>query len=163
MTAGSPSLSETSAVLDPVLPFIYGHDVTWQARSSSPARGGASPSSAASMPRNVRQAGRDTEVVTYDAAFSEPLRKGAGRPRPQRIALFSATDNSRRRADARSLPAAARACAARPYAERFVSASPNHYRCAARRIPQPSCAHQTGDRYHFRHLPAHLPGVCRGG
>lgn len=85
---------ETSAVLDPVLPFIYGHDVTWQSAFILTRTGRRVAILGRYDAENAHRLGAYDEVITYDAAFSEPLRQVLTELDPRQIALNYSTDNS---------------------------------------------------------------------
>lgn len=85
---------ETSAVLDPVLPFIYGHDVTWQSAFLLTRTGRRIAILGRYDAENVHRLGAYDTVLTYDAAFSEPLRQALAELDPQQIALNYSTNNS---------------------------------------------------------------------
>jgi hypothetical protein len=149
---------ETSAVLDPVLPYIYGHDVTWQSAFIFTRQGSASPSSATSTPRPARRLGAYDEVITYHEAFSAPLLEVLKRFDPAQIALNYSTNDSH--ADGlthglylllHELPGQGRPiktdCLS---AERVVGA------LRGRKTAERDRAHQAGHRHHRTDLPAHL-------
>ena len=85
---------ETSAVLDPVLPIIYGHDVTWQSAFLLTRAGRRIAILGRYDAENAHRLGAYDEVIAYDAAFSEPLRKVLADLNPQQIALNYSTNNS---------------------------------------------------------------------
>ncbi len=116
---------ETSAVLDPVLPFIYGHDVTWQSAFILTRSGRRIAILGRFDAENVRRLGAYDEVVTYDAGISEPLRKVLADLDPQQIALNYSTDNSHADGLTHGLFLLLHEyLRGTPYAERFVSAGP---------------------------------------
>lgn len=85
---------ETSAVLDPMLPFIYGHDVTWQSAFILTRSGRRIAILGRYDAENAYRLGAYDEVIAYDAAFSEPLRRVLTELDPQQIALNYSTNNS---------------------------------------------------------------------
>ena len=85
---------ETSAVLDPVLPIIYGHDVTWQSVFLLTRAGRRIAILGRYDAENAHRLGAYDEVIAYDAACSEPLRKVLADLNPQQIALNYSTNNS---------------------------------------------------------------------
>lgn len=85
---------ETSAVLDPVLPFIYGHDVTWQSAFLLTKSGRRIAILGRYDAENAHRLGAYDEVIAYDAAFSEPLRRVLAELDPQQVALNYSTNDS---------------------------------------------------------------------
>ena len=65
---------ETSAVHDPVLPYIYGHDVTWQSAFILTSRGERIAILGHFDSEATRRMGVYSEVIGYHEAFSAPLR-----------------------------------------------------------------------------------------
>ena len=84
---------ETSAGGDPVLPFIYGHDVTWQSAFIFTRSGRRIAIVGHFDAETVRRLGVYDEVVTYHHAFSEPLRAVLADLDPAQIALNYSTDD----------------------------------------------------------------------
>ena len=85
---------ETSGVLDPVLPFIYGHDVTWQSAFIFTRQGQRIAILGHFDAEPARRLGAYDEVLTYHEAFSKPLLQVLARFDPQQIALnFSSGDS----------------------------------------------------------------------
>lgn len=78
---------ETSAVRDPVLPYIYGHDVTWQSAFIFTRRGERIAILGHYDAETARRLGAYDEVVTYHEAFSAPLRSLLQRLDPAQIAV----------------------------------------------------------------------------
>ncbi|CAN5431723.1 Xaa-Pro peptidase family protein [soil metagenome] len=78
---------ETSAGGDPVLPFIYGHDATWQSAFILTRRGERIAIMGHFDAENARRSGAYSEVITYHEAFSQPLLEVLHRLNPQQIAL----------------------------------------------------------------------------
>ncbi len=84
---------ETSAGGDPVLPFIYGHDATWQSAFILTRSGERIAIMGHFDAENARRSGAYTEVITYHEAFSKPLLAVLQRLNPQQIALnYSVND-----------------------------------------------------------------------
>ncbi|MEZ4555913.1 MAG: hypothetical protein R2851_05900 [Caldilineaceae bacterium] len=86
---------ETSAGGDPVLPFIYGHDVTWQSAFIFTRSGRRIAIVGHFDAETVRRLGVYDEVVTYHHAFSEPLRAVLTDLDPAQIALNYSTNDPR--------------------------------------------------------------------
>ena len=84
---------ETSAGGDPVLPFIYGHDVTWQSAFIFTRSGRRIAIVGHFDAETVRRLGVYDEVVTYHHAFSEPLRAVLTDLDPAQIALNYSTND----------------------------------------------------------------------
>jgi Xaa-Pro aminopeptidase len=84
---------ETSAIEDPVLPLIYGHDCTWQSAFILTRSGDRIAIIGHFDAENVHRLGVYSEVIPYHHAFSEPLLDVVNRVDPQRIALnYSVND-----------------------------------------------------------------------
>ncbi|MBE2240071.1 MAG: aminopeptidase P family protein [Caldilineaceae bacterium] len=127
---------ETSAVLDPVLPFIYGHDVTWQSAFLLTRTGRRVAILGRFDAENARRLGAYDEVLTYDAAFSEPLRQVLAELDPQQIALNYSTDNSHADGLTHGLFLLLHEhLAGTPYPGRFVSAGPIITALRSRKTP----------------------------
>ncbi|MFN8440731.1 MAG: Xaa-Pro peptidase family protein [Caldilineaceae bacterium] len=85
---------ETSAVRDPALDFIYGHDVTWQSAFIFTRSGKKIAIVGRYDGETVERIGAFDEVILYDTAFSQPLLEVLNRLNPQQIALnYSETDS----------------------------------------------------------------------
>jgi len=84
---------ETSAGGDPVLPFIYGHDATWQSAFIVTKQGERIAIMGHFDAENARRSGAYTEVLTYHEAFSKPLVEILKRLNPQQIALNYSTND----------------------------------------------------------------------
>lgn len=85
---------ETSAVRDPALDFIYGHDVTWQSAFIFTRSGKKIAIVGRYDGETVQRIGAFDEVILYDTAFSQPLLEVLNRLDPQQIALnYSETDS----------------------------------------------------------------------
>ncbi len=78
---------ETAAVSDPMLPLIYGHDVTWQSAFLLTRTGRRIAIMGEFDAENARRTGAYDEVVTYHQAFSPPLLEALKRLNPRQIAL----------------------------------------------------------------------------
>ncbi|BAL98692.1 MULTISPECIES: M24 family metallopeptidase [Caldilinea] len=85
---------ETSAVRDPVLPLIYGHDVTWQSAFILTRSGRRIAILGRYDAINAERLGAYDTVIAYDAAFSRPLRQVLTELDPQQIALNYSTGDS---------------------------------------------------------------------
>jgi Xaa-Pro aminopeptidase len=85
---------ETSAGGDPVLPFVLGHDVTWQSAFLITRSGERIAIMGHYDAENARKSGAYSEVIGYHHAFSEPLRTTLQRLNPQRIALNYSTNDA---------------------------------------------------------------------
>lgn len=84
---------ESSASGDPMLPFIYGHDVTWQSAFLITRQGQRIAILGHYDAENARRTGAYDEVITYHQAFSEALLPVLQQLDPQQIALnYSTTD-----------------------------------------------------------------------
>ncbi|MDQ3249719.1 MAG: Xaa-Pro peptidase family protein [Chloroflexota bacterium] len=84
---------ETSAGGDPVLPFIYGHDATWQSAFILTRNGERIAILGHFDAENARRSGAYDEVLTYHEAFSQPLLAVLKRLNPQQIALNYSTND----------------------------------------------------------------------
>lgn len=85
---------ETSAVRDPVLPYIYGHDVTWQSAFIFTRGGQRTVIIGHFDAENPRRLGAYDEVIPYHEAFSAPLREVLAKLDPKQIAVNFSTDDS---------------------------------------------------------------------
>lgn len=84
---------ETSAGGDPVLPFVLGHDVTWQSAFLITRTGERIAIMGHYDAENARKTGAYSEVIGYHHAFSKPLCETLQRLNPRQIALnYSAND-----------------------------------------------------------------------
>lgn len=84
---------ETSAVMDPVLPVIYGHDATWQTAFIITRSGKKIAIIGTVDVENVRKLGVYDEVIPYHVGFSDLLKEVLQRFDPQQIALnYSVND-----------------------------------------------------------------------
>jgi Xaa-Pro aminopeptidase len=85
---------ETSAVRDPVLPYIYGHDVTWQSAFVITRRGERIAIVGHFDAETTRRMGVYGEVIGYHEAFSKPLLDVLTRLDPGQVAVnYSANDS----------------------------------------------------------------------
>lgn len=114
---------ETSAVRDPVLPYIYGHDVTWQSAFLL-TRGGDRIAVVGHFDAEMtRRMGVYTEVIGYHEAFSAPLLELLNRLNPAQIALNYSTNDSHADGLTHGLfLLLQKYLQGTPFAERFVSA-----------------------------------------
>ena len=85
---------ETSAVLDPVLPYIYGHDVTWQSAFVITRTGERIAIVGHFDAETTRRMGVYSEVIGYHEAFSKPLLDVLKRLNPAQIAVNYSTNDS---------------------------------------------------------------------
>lgn len=84
---------ESAAGIDPVLPLIYGHQVTWQSAFLLFRTGERVAILGRYDSDNARNCGAYDEVIGYDQGVSGPLLDVLGRLDPQQIALnYSAND-----------------------------------------------------------------------
>lgn len=74
---------ETSAVRDPALDFIYGHDVTWQSVLIFTKSGKKIAIVGRYDGETVQRIGAFDEVILYDTAFSQPLLEVLNRLNPR--------------------------------------------------------------------------------
>jgi Xaa-Pro aminopeptidase len=85
---------ETSAVRDPALDFIYGHEVTWQSAFIFTKSGNKIAIVGRYDGETVQRIGVFDQVILYDTAFSKPLLEVLNRLNPQHIAInYSETDS----------------------------------------------------------------------
>jgi Xaa-Pro aminopeptidase len=114
---------ESSAVRDPVLPFIYGHDVTWQSAFIFTRSGQKIAILGHYDAEPARRLGVYDEVLTYHEAFSQPLLEVLRRFDPQQIALNYSLNDSHADGLPYGMYLLLRSYLANtPYAERFISA-----------------------------------------
>lgn len=85
---------ESSAGGDPMLPFVLGHDVTWQSAFILTRTGERIAIMGHYDAENARKSGAYTEVIPYHQAFSEPLRTLLQRLNPRQIALNYSTNDA---------------------------------------------------------------------
>lgn len=127
---------ETSALRDPVLPFLYGHDVTWQSAFILTARGERIAILGRYDAEPARQLNIYDEVITYDEAFSAPLRAVLDRLNPRQIALNFSSDDSHADGLTHGMCLLLQQyLAGTPHAGRFVSAAPIVTALRARKTP----------------------------
>lgn len=116
---------ETSAGGDPVLPFIYGHDATWQSAFILTATGDRIAIMGRYDAENARRIGAYSEVIPYDESFQEPLLSVLQRLDPAKIALNYSVNDAH--ADGLShglFLLMQQYLADTPFADRIVSAEP---------------------------------------
>lgn len=114
---------ETSAVRDPVLPYIYGHDVTWQSAFLLTRSGERIAIVGHFDAETTRRMGVYSEVIGYHEAFSKPLREVLNRLNPAQIALNYSTNDSHGDGLTHGLYLLLQKyLAGTPFVERFVSA-----------------------------------------
>ena len=116
---------ETSAVMDPALTLIFGHDVVAQAAVIVTRSGERIVIIGHIDVENAHRLGVYSEVIPYQGAFSQPLRDVLKRYDPQKIALNYSVDDPH--ADGLTyglFQLLNRYLAETPYAQRLVSAEP---------------------------------------
>ena len=114
---------ETSAVRDPVLPYLYGHDVTWQSAFLLTAGGDRIAIVGHFDAETTRRMGAYNEVIAYHEAFSTPLLEVLHRLKPRQIALNYSANDSHADGLTHGLYLLLQTYLAQtPFAERFVSA-----------------------------------------
>jgi Xaa-Pro aminopeptidase len=85
---------ETSAGMDPVLPLLLGHDVTWQSAFILTKRGESIAIMGRYDAENAHRSGAYGEVIGYDQSFKEPLLAVLNRLNPAQIALNYSLDDT---------------------------------------------------------------------
>ena len=116
---------ETSAIEDPVLPLIYGHDATWQTAFILTRNGDSIAIIGHFDAENVRRLGVYDEIIPYHQAFSEPLLDVLQRVDPQQIALnYSVNDPHADGLTHGLYTLMTGHLTGTPYADRIVSAEP---------------------------------------
>lgn len=85
---------ETSAVRDPVLPYIYGHDVTWQSAFILTRHGDRIAILGHFDSETTHRQGVYTEIIGYHEAFSQPLLEVLNRLNPAQIAVNYSINDS---------------------------------------------------------------------
>ncbi len=116
---------ETSAVMDPVLPVIYGHDATWQTAFIITRSGEKIAIIGTVDAENVRKLGVYDEVIAYHVGFSDTLREVLERLDPQQIALNYSTNDCHADGLTHGLYMIMMDyLAGTPYADRIISAEP---------------------------------------
>lgn len=114
---------ETTAAGDPVLPLIYGHDLTWQSALILTRSGERIAIVGKFEAETVRRTGAYDQILPYDEAISPVLRSALERLNPDKIAInYSPNDVL-----ADGLPhglylVLVHHLSGTPFAERFVSA-----------------------------------------
>jgi hypothetical protein len=84
---------ETSANMDPVLPYIYGTDLTWQSALIFTRSGDSIAIVGTFEADAARRIGVFSEVIPYNESFKSPLLEVLNRFKPGQIAVnFSADD-----------------------------------------------------------------------
>ncbi len=116
---------ETSAGSDPMLPFIYGHDATWESAFILTADGQRIAIMGRYDAENARRIGAYTEVVPYDESFQVPLVSVLERLDPERIAVNYSVNDAHADGLKHGLFLLLRQYLAEtPYADRLISAEP---------------------------------------
>src|SRR5215204_3640865 len=114
---------ETSAVRDPVLPYIYGHDVTWQSAFIITRSGECIAIVGHFDAETTRRMGVYSEVIDYHEAFSKPLLEVLKRLDPDQIAVNYSSNDSHADGLTYGLYLLLKQyLAGTPYGERLVSA-----------------------------------------
>jgi Xaa-Pro aminopeptidase len=78
---------ETTAGGDPVLPLIYGHDLTWQSALILTKEGGTTAILGHFEAETARQTGAYTDVIPYHQSMKEDLLNALERLEPKQIAI----------------------------------------------------------------------------
>lgn len=116
---------ESSASGDPMLPFVYGHDTTWQAAFLVTRSGRAIAILGHYDAENARRLGAYDEILTYHEDFGTPLRQVLQQLDPQQIALNYATHDPHADGLGHGLyQLLLEQVAGTPYGARFISAEP---------------------------------------
>lgn len=116
---------ETSAVEDPMLPFIYGHDVTWQSAFIFTRDGKRIAIVGHFDAETTRRTGAYDQVIAFHEGVSEPLRRVLADLDPQQIALnYSRNDPHADGLTFGLYQLLQDHLAGTPYPTRFVSAEP---------------------------------------
>ncbi len=127
---------ETSAVYDPVLPFVYGHHVTWQSAFIFTRSGQKFAIMGHYDADTARRLGIYDEVITYHEAFSKPLLELLARLDPQQIALNYSTNDSHADGLTHGLYLLLQKyLAGTPWTERLVTAEPIILALRGRKTP----------------------------
>lgn len=84
---------ESSAAGDPVLPLIYGHDLTWQSALIITSKGESFAIVGAFEAETARRTGAYATVIPYDESFRSPLLHTLERIYPAKIAINYSIDN----------------------------------------------------------------------
>lgn len=119
---------ETGDGGDPVLPLIFGHDLTWQSAIVVPRLGSALPGPMAIVGTHdaalVQSTGLFAETIGYIEGIREPLRALLGRIDPGSIAIDYSTDDVKADGLSHGMYLLLREhLAGTPYAERLASAA----------------------------------------
>jgi Xaa-Pro aminopeptidase len=116
---------ETSAGSDPILPFIYGHDATWESAFILTADGQRIAIMGRYDAENARRTGAYTEVVPYDESFQVPLLSVLERLDPNQVAVNYSVNDAHADGLKHGLFLLLRQYLAEtPYADRLISAEP---------------------------------------
>lgn len=116
---------ESAAGIDPVLPLIYGHHVTWQSAFLLCRSGERIAILGRFDAENARNCGAYNEVIGYDEGVSGPLLAALRRLDPQQIALNYSANDAHADGLGHGLYLQLLAyLAGTPYAERLISAEP---------------------------------------
>lgn len=127
---------ESAAGIDPVLPLIYGHHVTWQSAFLLFRSGERIAILGRYDADNARNSGAYDEVIGYDEGVSAPLLAALERLNPRQIALnFSANDAHADGLGHGLYLQLMAYFAGTPYAERVISAEPIVTRLRGRKTP----------------------------
>ena len=127
---------ESAAGIDPVLPLIYGHHVTWQSAFLLFRSGERIAILGRYDADNARNSGAYDEVIGYDEGVSAPLLAALERLKPRQIALnFSANDAHADGLGHGLYLQLMAYFAGTPYAERVISAEPIVTRLRGRKTP----------------------------
>jgi len=78
---------ETTAAGDPVLPLIYGHDLTWQSALILTRKGGRIAIIGKYEAETVRRTGAYDQIIPYDEAISPVLRSTLEQLNPAQLAI----------------------------------------------------------------------------
>jgi len=116
---------ETSAGSDPMLPFIYGHDATWESAFIFTADGQRIAIMGRYDAENVRRIDAYPEVIPYDESFQVPLVSVLERLDPKQIAVNYSINDAHADGLKHGLFLLLRQyLAGTPYADRLISAEP---------------------------------------
>ncbi len=116
---------ETSAGSDPMLPFIYGHDATWESAFILTADGQRIAIMGRYDAENARRIDAYTEVIPYDESFQAPLVSVLERLDPAQIAVNYSVNDAHADGLKHGLFLLLRQYLSEtPYADRLISAEP---------------------------------------
>ena len=138
---------ETTAGGDPMLPLIYGHDLTWQSALLIGRNGEKIAIVGHFEAETARRIGAYPEIISYHQAISPVLIETLERLNPQTIGINYSTSDVH--ADGLSyglFQLLQRMLQDTPFAERLVSAEAVCQAVRSRKIPLGSGAHQSGDQ-----------------